>query len=86
MQPFIDIFHRQTLGDNAGGRSTVIVSFSKLQPKITKTHQMQQYTKTDGKWRGARYRQVKLWLIILIRIPEGKEEQLNSFHLLHIVF
>ena len=66
-------FHRHTHGDNAVSRSTVNLAFRRLQPKITKIQKIQQGTKNEGKWKEARYRQVKQWLIMLDRIPEEKE-------------
>ena len=47
--------HRQTHGDNAVCRSTVNLSFRRLQPKITKVYKIQQGTKNGGKWKEARY-------------------------------
>ena len=65
--------HRQTHGDNAVCRSTVNLAFSRLQPKITKIQKIQQRTKNEVKWKEARYKQVKQWLIMLNKIPEEKE-------------
>ena len=66
-------FHRQTQGENVVSRSTVNLSFSRLLPKITKIQKIQQGTKNEVKWKEARYRQMKQWLIILDRLPEEKE-------------
>ena len=65
--------HCQSHGDNAVSRSTVNLAFRRLQPKITKIQKIQQGTKNEGKWKEARYRQVKQWLIMLNRLPEEKE-------------
>ena len=51
-------FRCQTHGDNAVSRSTVDLSFRRLQPKITKINKIQQGTKNEGKWKEARYQQV----------------------------
>ena len=66
-------FHCQTHGENAVRRSTVNLAFRRLQPKITKNLKIQQGKKNEGKWKEARYRQVKQWLIMLDSIPEEKE-------------
>ena len=42
--------HHQTHGVNAVCRSTVNLAFRRLQPKITKIHQIQQRTNNEGKW------------------------------------
>ena len=47
--------HRHTNGDNAVSKSTVNLSFRRLQPKITKIQKIQQGTKDEGKWKEARY-------------------------------
>ena len=47
-------FHCQTHGENAVSRSTVNLSFRRLQPKITKIQKIQQGTKNEGKWKEAR--------------------------------
>ena len=67
------ICHHQTHGDNEVYRSTVNLAFRRLQPKIIIVWKIQQGTKNEGKWKEARYRQVKQWLIIIDRIPEEKE-------------
>ena len=72
MNPLIN-FHRQTHGDIAVCRSTVNLAYRRLQPKITKVYKIQQGTKNGGKWKEARYRQVKQWLIILNRLSEKIE-------------
>ena len=51
--------HRRTHGDNAVSRSTVHLAFRRLQPKITKNEKKQQGNKNEGKWKEARYLQVK---------------------------
>ena len=65
--------HCQTNGDNAVCRSTVNLAYRILQPKITRVQKIQQGTNNEGKWKEARYRQVKQWLIMLDRLPEEKE-------------
>ena len=65
--------HRQTHGDNAVSRSTANLTFSKLQPKITKIHKIQQGTNNEGKWKEARYIQVKQYFTMLKRLPDEKE-------------
>ena len=65
--------HTQTKGDNTLCRSTVNLAYKRLQPRITKIQKIQQGTKNEGKWKEARYRQVKQWLIMLNRLPEEKE-------------
>ena len=65
--------HRQKNGDNAVCRSTANLAYRRLQPKITRVQKLQQGTKNEGKWKEARYRQVKQWLIMLDRLPEEKE-------------
>ena len=51
--------HRHTNGDNAVIRSTVNLSFRRLQPKIIKIKKIQQGMKNEGKWKESRYLQVK---------------------------
>ena len=65
--------HRHTKGDNAVCRSTVNLAYKILQPRITTFQKIQQGTKNEGKWKEARYRQVKQWMIMLNRLPEEKE-------------
>ena len=65
-------FHSHTHDDNTVSKSTVNFTFRRLQPKITKIHKIQQGTNNEGKWKEARYRQVKQWLIIFDRLPEEK--------------
>ena len=62
-----------TYGDNALSKSTVNLAFRRLQPKTTKIQKIQQGTNNEGKWKEARYQQLKQWLIILNIIPEEKE-------------
>ena len=54
-------------------KSTVNPAFLRLQPKITTIQKIQQSTKNEGKWKEARQRQKKQWLIMLNRISEDKE-------------
>ena len=51
--------HRQTNGDNAVCRSTVNLAYRRLLPKIARVQKIQQGTKNEGKWKEARYRQMK---------------------------
>ena len=66
-------FHRQENGENTVGRPTVNLAFRRLQPKTTRVQKIQQGTKNEGKWKEARYLQMKQWLIMLDRIPEEKD-------------
>ena len=66
-------FHRQKHGNNSVSRSTVNLGFRRPQPKIIKIQKIQQGTKNEGKWKDARYQQVKQWLIMLKTIPEEKD-------------
>ena len=66
-------YHSQTQSENSVSRSTVNLDFRRLLQKITKIQKIQQETKNEGKWKEARYRQVKQWLIMLNRLPEEKE-------------
>ena len=52
-------YNCQTQGNNAVNRSTVNLAFRILLLKITKIHKIQQGTKNYGKWKEARYQQVK---------------------------
>ena len=65
--------HCQTHGDNAVSKSTVNLAFRRLQPKNKKIKKIQQGTKNEGKWKEARYQQVKQCLIMINRLPEDKE-------------
>ena len=65
--------HRYRNGFDAVCRFTVNLSFLRLQPKITRIQKIQQGTKNEGKWKEARQRQTKQWLIMLIQLPEDKE-------------
>ena len=60
-------------GFDAVCRSTVSLSFLRLQPKITRIQKIQQGTKNEGKWKEARQHQTKQWLIVLNRLTEDKE-------------
>ena len=66
-------FHRYRNGFDAVCKSTVNLAFLRLQPKITRIQKIQQGTKNEGKWKEARQRQTKKWLIMLDRLPEDKE-------------
>ena len=65
--------HRRQNGVDAVCRSTVNLAFSRLASKITRIQKIQQGTKNEGKWKEARHRQTKQWLIMLNRLPEDKE-------------
>ena len=65
--------HSHHNGFDAVCKSTVNIAFLRLQPKITRIHKIQQGTNNEGKWKEARQRQTKKWLIMLNRIPEDKE-------------
>ena len=65
--------HHQTKGDDEVCRSTVNLSYRRLQPRITRIQKIQQGTKNEGNWKEARYRQVKQWLVMLNRLLEEKE-------------
>ena len=65
--------HRQTKGKNAVCRSTVNLAYKRIQHRITKIQKIQQGTKNEGKWKEAKYPQVKQWLVILSRLPEKIE-------------
>ena len=54
-------------------KSTVNLAFLRIQPKITRIQKIQQGTKNEGKWKEARQRQTKQWLIMLNHLPEDKE-------------
>ena len=64
--------HRHTCGNNSVSRSTVNLTFRRLQPKITKIQKIQQGTKNEGKYKEARYPQLKQWFIMLNILPEEK--------------
>ena len=59
-------------GFDAECRSTVNLAFLRLQLKITRIQKIQQGAKNEGKWKEARQRQTKQWLIMLNRLPEDK--------------
>ena len=67
----LNCHHRQN-GVDAVCRSTVNQAFLRLAPKITRKQKIQQGTKNEGKWKEARQRQTKQWLIMLNRLPEDK--------------
>ena len=64
--------HRQTHGNNSVSRYTVNLALRRLQPKIINIQKIKQGTKNEGKWKEARYPQVKQWFIILNILPEEK--------------
>ena len=66
-------FHCHQNGFDAVCWSTVNLAFLRLQPKITRIQKIQQVTKNEGKWKEARQRQTKQWLIMINRLPEDKE-------------
>ena len=65
--------HRHQNGFDAVCRSTVNLAYLILQPKITRIQKIQQGTKNEGKWKEARQRQTKQWLIMLNHLPDDKE-------------
>ena len=65
--------HRQTNGYNAVCSSTFNLAYRRLLPKITIFQKIKQVTKNEGKWKEARYLQLKQWLIMLDRLTEEKE-------------
>ena len=65
--------HLHLNGFDAVCKSTVNLDFLRLQPKITRIQKIQQGTKNEGKRKEARQLQTKQWLIMLNRLPEGKE-------------
>ena len=62
-----------THGENSVSMSTVDLVLRRIQPKISKNQKIQQGTNNEGKWKEARYLQVKQWFITLNIIPEEKE-------------
>ena len=65
--------HRHQNGVDAVCQYTVNPAFLRLAPKIKRIQKIQQGTKNEGKWKEARQRQTKKWLIMLNRLPEDKE-------------
>ena len=65
--------HRHHKDFNAVCRSTVNLAFLRIQPQIIIIQKIQQGTKNEGKWKEARQRQTKQWLIMLNQLPEDKE-------------
>ena len=51
--------HRYRNGFDAVCKSTVNLSFLRLQPKITRIQKIQEGTKNEGKWKEARQSQTK---------------------------
>ena len=66
-------FHLHHKGFDSVCKSTVNLAFLRLQPKITRIQKIEQGTNNEGKWKEARQRQTKRWLIMLNRLPEYKE-------------
>ena len=66
-------FHCHQKGVDAVCRSTLNLAFLIIAPKITRIQKIQQGTKNEGKWKEARQRQTKKWLIMLNRLTEDKE-------------
>ena len=60
-------------GFDAVCKSTVNLYFLILQLKITIIQKIQQVPNNEGKWKEARHRQTKQWLIMLNQLPEDKE-------------
>ena len=65
--------HRHHNSFDAVCKSTVNLAFLILQPKITRIQKIQQGTKNEVKWKEARKRQTKQWLIMLNRLSQDKE-------------
>ena len=65
--------HFQQNSVDAVCRSTVNLAFLRLTPKITRIQKIKQGKNNEGKWKEARQRQTKQWLIMLNRLPEDKE-------------
>ena len=63
--------HRNGFG--AVCKSTVNPEFLRLQPKISGIQKIQQGTKNEVKWKEARKRKTKQWLIVINQLPEDKE-------------
>ena len=61
--------HRHTHGENAVIKSTANLAFRRLQPKITKIHQIQQGTKNEENCKESRYGQLNQWLIMFNILP-----------------
>ena len=61
--------HHQTQGENEVSSSTVNLAFRIFLPKITNIHKIQQGTIIGGKWKEARYLQVKQLLIVINSLP-----------------
>ena len=55
-------------------KSTVNPAFLVLTPKITIIQKIQQGTKNEGKWKEARQRQTKQWLIMLTVFQRTKSK------------
>ena len=67
------ICHVHQNGFDAVCSSTVNLAFLRLAPKITRIQKIQQGTKNEVKWKEARQRQKKQWLIMLNQLSEDKE-------------
>ena len=59
---------------NAVFTSTVNLGFLRLQPKGGEIQKIQKGTKNEDKWKEARQRQTKQWLIMLNIITEGNSK------------
>ena len=68
----INCHHHQN-GFDSVCKSTVNLASLRLQPKITIIQKNHQGTNNEGKWKEARQRQTKQWLIVLNQLPEDKE-------------
>ena len=81
-------FHCQTHGDNAVCRSTVNLSFRRLQPKITKFRKYKkiQRMRVSGKrQRIEKWSNGWSWSTYFMRRNSKQRQQLDSFHIFHIV-
>ena len=56
-------YHRHQNSFDAVCKSTVNLASLRLQPKITRIQKIQHGTKNEGKWKEARQRQTKQWLV-----------------------
>ena len=65
--------HGHQNGFDAVCKSTVNLSFLRLQPKITRIQKIQQGTNNEGKWKESRQLQTKQWFIMINQLPEDKD-------------
>ena len=65
--------HHHHNGFGSVCKSTVNLAFLRIQPKIIRMQKIQQGTNNEGKWKEARQRQTKQWLIMLNQLTEDTE-------------